>query len=128
MCQFIKWHTACCFRVYMDYNKYISKRGGMYHRKRKRSTLPLPSFFFFLNKQKNKGINTFGTYYRHLTGDPGGSSLVSYDTKQTTEQKTPLTFLCSVYFPHLPVTVPILSLIGLTFYEMPIKLYALIVK
>ena len=88
-----------------------------------------PCLLFFLkNKQKNKGINTFGTYYRHLTGDPGGSSLVSYDTKQTTEQKTPLTFLCSVYFPHLPVTVPILSLIGLTFYEMPIKLYALIVK
>ena len=64
----------------------------MYHRKRKRSTLPLPSFFFLKNKQKNKGINTFGTYYRHLTGDPGGSDLVSYDTKQTTEQETPLTF------------------------------------
>ena len=127
MCQFKKWHTACCFRVYMDYNKYISKRGGMYHRKRKRSTLPLPSFFY-KKSIKNEGINTFKTFFNGVRSDPGGSSLVSYDTKQTTEQKTPLTFLCSVYFPHLPVTVPILSLIGLTFYEMPIKLYALIVK
>ena len=91
MCQFIKWHTACCFRVPMHYNKYISKRGGMYHRKRKSSTLG-ELYFFYKNKQKNKGINTFGTFYRHLTGDPGGSSLVSYDTKQTTEQETPLTF------------------------------------
>ena len=84
--------------------------------------------FFYKNKQKNKGINTFGTFYRHLTGDPGGSSLVSYDTKQTTEQETPLTFSYPVFFLHLPVTVSILSQIGLTFYEMPIKLNAHIVK
>ena len=88
MCQFIKWHTACCFRVPMHYNKYISKRGGMYHRKRKSSTLG-ELYFFFKNKQKNKGINTFGTFYRHLTGDPGGSDLVSYDTKQTLSRKPP---------------------------------------
>ena len=92
----------------MNYNKYISKRGGMYHRKRKSSTLG-ELYFFYKNKQKNEGINTFGTFYRHLTGDPGGSSLVSYDTKQTTEQETPLTFSYSVFFLHLPVTVPTLS-------------------
>ena len=97
----------------MDYNKYISKRGGMYHQKRKRSTLG-ELYFFYKNKQKNKGINTFGTFYRHLTGDPGGSSLVSYDTKQTTEQETPLTFSYPVFFLHLPVTVPHCHNMGLT--------------
>ena len=35
----------------MYYNKYISKRGGRYHRKRKRSTLPLPSFFYKKSKK-----------------------------------------------------------------------------
>ena len=69
----------------------------MYHRKRKSSTRGEPSFFYKKSK-KNEGINTFGTFYRHLTGDPGGSSLVSYDTKQTTEQETPLTFSWSVIF------------------------------
>jgi len=36
-------HVALVSRF--AYNKYISKRGGRYHWKRKRSTLPLPSFF-----------------------------------------------------------------------------------
>ena len=38
----------------MNYNKYISKRGGMYHRKRKRSTPPLPSSFFIKKRKKIK--------------------------------------------------------------------------
>jgi len=54
----------------------------MYHRKRKRSTLPLPSFFI-KKSIKNEGTITFKTFFRGVTGDPGGSSLVSYDTKQT---------------------------------------------
>ena len=57
-----------------------------------------------------------------VRGDPGGSSLVSYDTKQTTEQETPLTFSYSVYFLYLPVTVPTLSHIWvLHIAEMPIS-------
>ena len=59
--------------------RVTKQRGGMYHRKRKRSTLPL-LYFFYKNKQKNEGANTFRTFYRHLTGDPGGSNLVSNDT------------------------------------------------
>ena len=99
----------------------------MYHRKRKRSTRGEPSFFY-KKKQKNKGTIIPKTFFGGIRGDPGGSSLVSYDTKQTTEQETPLTFSYPVFFLHLPVTVSILSQIGLTFYEMPIKLNAPIVK
>ena len=79
MWQFKKWHTVGWFHVCMYYNKYISKRGGMYHWKRKRSTLPLPSFFF-IKSIKNKGTITFKTFFKGVTGDPGGSSLVSFDT------------------------------------------------
>ena len=42
--------------------------------------LPCLLFFFKKNKQKNEGTNTFRVFFRPLTGDPGGSNLVSNDT------------------------------------------------
>ena len=79
ICHFINCPLLVALVSRSAYNKYISKRGGMYHQKRKRSTLPLPSFF--LKKSKKMGDTiTPKVYYRHLTGDPGGSCLVSYDT------------------------------------------------
>ena len=97
----------------MYYNKYISKRGGMYHRKRKRSTLPLPSFFFKKSKKIkvqspsrlfSEGLQAIlvgAVWYhmiqsRHITG-------------------IPLNYSHYAYFTHLPVTVPTLShIMGLT--------------
>ena len=82
----------------------------------------LPCLFFFKKKEKNKGTIVPKTFFMGVRGDPGGSILVSYDTKQTTEQETPLTFSYSVYFLYLPVTVPTLSHIwDLHIAEMPIS-------
>jgi len=49
-----------------------------------------PCLLFFLKKSiKNEGTITFKTFFRGVRGDPGGSSLVSYDTKQTHNGKPP---------------------------------------
>ena len=73
------------------------------------------SLIFFLKKKvKNKGTIVPKTFFMGVRGDPGGSSFVSYDTKQTTEQETPLTFSYPVFFLHLPVTVPHCHNMGLT--------------
>ena len=107
MWQFKKWHTVGWFHVCMYYNKYISKRGGRYHWKRKRSTLPLPSFFYKKSKKIkvqspsrlfSKGLEAIlvGVVWyhmiqsRHITGNP-------------------LNFFPLCLFTHLPVTVPTLS-------------------
>ena len=60
--------------------RVTKQRGGMYHRKRKRSKLREPYFFYKIS-QKNRGTITPKDYFRPLTGDPGGSDLVSIDTK-----------------------------------------------
>ena len=51
MWQFKKWHTPAWIQFPMYYNKYISKRGGKYHRRRKSSTRGQPAFFY-----KKRGI------------------------------------------------------------------------
>jgi len=48
-----------------------------------------PCLLFLKKSIKNEGINTFKTFFRGVRGDPGGSSLVSYDTKQTHNGKPP---------------------------------------
>ena len=57
-----------------------------------------PCLLFLKKSIKNEGTITFKTFFKGVRGDPGGSSLVSYDTKQTTEQETPLTFSRYAYF------------------------------
>jgi len=50
----------------------------------------LPCLLFFIKKkEKNKGTIVPKTFFMGVRGDPGGSSLVSYDTKQTHNGKPP---------------------------------------
>ena len=61
------------------YNKYISKKRWEVPLKTKKVVTP-PAFFFLKKSKKIRGTITPKVYFRPLTGDPGGSSLVSYDT------------------------------------------------
>ena len=81
--QYKKISYIVSFVLAFHFNRSIirvtNKRGGMYHRRRKSSTLG-EQIFFYKKTKKIRDTITPKTYFRPLTGDPGGSSLVSYDT------------------------------------------------